>query len=138
MSDGVPDAVLGLFQILVRQLFREETIEVMKTKGATVSSETIWNEVQVARTSGRVHGRISPSLPEELFDGSDAIRVTFSDLTPIIHETRSACFGVPAEVQNCETVPDGLSFVLKSFAMSSPILASQPCQLATRCWRTNF
>ena len=137
MSVGVPDAVLGFFQTLVRQLSREETIEVIKTKGAMVSSETIWNEVQVARTSGQVHGRISPSLPEELFDGSDAIRVTFSDLTPMIHETRSACFGVPAEVQNCETVLDGLSFALES-VMSSPILEPQPCQLATRCWRTNF
>ena len=34
----------------VRQLSREETIEVIETKGAMVSSETIWNEVQVART----------------------------------------------------------------------------------------
>ena len=41
------------------------------------------------------------------------------------HETRSACFGVPAEVQNCQTVQDGLSFVLESFVMSSPILEPQ-------------
>ena len=54
MSVGVPDAVLGFFQILVRQLSREETIEVIETKGAMVSSETIWNEVQVARTAGWV------------------------------------------------------------------------------------
>ena len=35
------DTVLGFFQILVRQLSREETIEVIETKGAMVSSETI-------------------------------------------------------------------------------------------------
>ena len=38
------------------------------------------------------HGRISPSLSEELHDGSDIIRVTFSALTAMTHETRSACF----------------------------------------------
>ena len=54
MSVGVPDTVLGFFQILMRQLSREETIEVIKTKGAMVSSETISNEVQVARTAGWV------------------------------------------------------------------------------------
>ena len=81
-------------------LFHEETIEVIEAKGAIVRSETIWNEVQVARTAGRVHGRISPSLSEELFDDSDVIRVTFSALTAMTHETRSACFGVPAEDQN--------------------------------------
>ena len=92
----------------------------------------------MARISGRVHGRISHSLSEKLFDGSDVIRVTFSALTPMTHETRSACFGVPAEVQNCETVLEELSFDLESFVMSSPILEPQPCQLTTRCWRTNL
>ena len=48
------DTVLGFFQILVRQLSREETIEAIETTGAMVSSETIWNEVQVARTAGWV------------------------------------------------------------------------------------
>ena len=81
--------------------FHEETIEVIEAKGAIVGSETIWNEVQVARIAGRVHGRISHSLSEELFDDSDVIRVTFSALTAMTHETRSACFGVPAEDQNC-------------------------------------
>ena len=33
------DTVLGFFQTLVRKLFREETIEVIETKGAMVSSE---------------------------------------------------------------------------------------------------
>ena len=33
--------VLGFFQILVRQLSREETIEVIETKGVMVSSEPI-------------------------------------------------------------------------------------------------
>ena len=90
------DTVLGFFQTLVRQLSREETIEVIETKGAMVSSDTIWNEVQVTRTAGWVfhpillqrrrshrmlteltHGRTLPSLSEELYDGSDVIRVTF-------------------------------------------------------------
>ena len=48
------DTVLGFFQTLVRKLFREETIEVIETKGAMVSSETIWNEVQVTRTASWV------------------------------------------------------------------------------------
>ena len=52
MSVGVPDTVLGFFLILVRQLSRKETIEVIETKGAMVSSETIRNEVQVARIAG--------------------------------------------------------------------------------------
>ena len=55
----------------------------------------------MARTAGRVNGGISPSLSEELFDDSDVIRVTFRALTAMTHETRSACFGVPAEDQNC-------------------------------------
>ena len=46
--------MLGFFQILVRQLSREETIEVKETKVAMVSSETIWNEVQVARIAAWV------------------------------------------------------------------------------------
>ena len=41
----------AFFQTLVRKLFREETKEVIETKGAMVSSETIWNEVQVTRTA---------------------------------------------------------------------------------------
>ena len=80
----------------MRKFFREETIEVIETKGAMVSKETIWNEVQVARTAGWVfhpillamrrshrtlreltHGRTLPSLSEELYNGSDVIRVTF-------------------------------------------------------------
>ena len=67
-----------------------------ETKSATVSSETIWNEVQVARTAGWVFhpiflatstfspnakgadiGRTLPSLSEELNNGSDVVRVTF-------------------------------------------------------------
>ena len=67
----------------------------------------------MARTSGQVHGRISYSLAEKLFDGSDAIRVTFSALTLMIHET--------AKVLNCKTVLEELSFNLESFVMSSPI-----------------
>ena len=89
--------------------------------------------------SGADNGRTSSSLSEELYDGSDVIRVTFwqtAGLPPrgslgehppsaMTHETRSACFGVPAEVQKCETVQAGLSFVLESFLMSSPILEPQ-------------
>ena len=55
----------------------------------------------MARTSGQVHGRISHSLSEKLFDGSDAIRATFSALTLMIHET--------AEALNCETVLEEFS-----------------------------
>ena len=39
--------MMGFFQIPVRQLSREETIGVIETKGAMVSSETNWNEVQI-------------------------------------------------------------------------------------------
>ena len=67
----------------------------------------------MARTSGQVHGRISHSLAEKLFDGSDPIRVTFSALTLMIHVT--------AKVLNCKTVLEELSFDLESFVMSSPI-----------------
>ena len=45
-----------------------------------------------------------------------------SALTAMTHQTRSACFDVPAEVQNCQTVQDRLSFVLESFVMSSSIV----------------
>ena len=69
------------FQTLVLQFSREETIEGIETKGAMVTSETVWNEVQVTRTAGWVfylillatstfyrllteltHGRAFPSL----------------------------------------------------------------------------
>ena len=55
-----------------------------------------------------VHGRISHSLAEKVFDGSDAIRVTFSAFTLMIHET--------AKVLNCKTDLEELSFDLESFA----------------------
>ena len=76
----------------------------------------------MARTSGQVHGRISYSLAEKLFDGSDAIRVTFSALTLMIHET--------AKVLNCKTVLEELSFNLESFVVSSPIRSHscRPCR----------
>ena len=106
MSVGVPDACLAFSQILVRQLSREETIGGIETKGVMVSSKPILNEVQVARISGQVHGRTTHSLAEKMFDGSDAIRVTFSALTLMIHET--------AKVLNCKTVLEELSFDLES------------------------
>ena len=55
----------------------------------------------MARTSGQVHGRISHSPAEKLFDGSDAVRVTIRALTLMIHET--------AKVLNCKTVLEELS-----------------------------
>ena len=94
MSVGVPDAVLGFFPILLRQLSREETIEVIETKGAMVSSE--------------------PGTRAYItFAGRKTVRVTFSALTLMINET--------AEVLNCNTVLEEFSFDLESFVMSSPI-----------------
>ena len=55
----------------------------------------------MARTSGRVHGRIAHSPAEKLFNGSDAVRVTIRALTLMIHET--------AKVLNCKTVLEELS-----------------------------
>ena len=54
LAISTPIQMMGFFQIPVRQLSREETIGVIETKGVMVSSETIWNEVQVARTAGWV------------------------------------------------------------------------------------
>ena len=54
LAISTPIQMMGFFQIPVRQLSREETIGVIETKGAMVSSETNWNEVQVARTAGWV------------------------------------------------------------------------------------
>ena len=54
LAISTPIQMMGFFQIPVRQLSREETIGVIETKSAMVSNETIWNEVQVARTAGWV------------------------------------------------------------------------------------
>ena len=90
--------------------------------------------------SGLTHGRTSPSLSEELYDGSDVRachrgEVSESALTAVTHETRSACFGVPAEVQNCQTVQEDCPGVLRHELANSGATVGQ---LITRRWRINF
>ena len=84
LAISTPIRMMG-FQIPVRQLSREETIGVIETKGAMVSSETIRNEVQVTRTAGWVFHEISLATSTFSPNANGTDTRTYFTLSTTIH-----------------------------------------------------